>query len=253
MLKPKKSLGQHFLRDQNIIRKIAGALEAGEDDVVVEIGPGEGALTEYLYPHLSNLHLVEVDERAVKLLEQKFPEATVYHSSVLEGEWQSALSEKDKNYLIGNLPYYITSPILFMVLDSGGLFEQAVFMVQKEVAERLVAKPRTKAYGILSVQTQLFSDTKLLFPVSREVFYPKPKVDSAVISINPKKMQPDADIAFLKTVIRTAFNQRRKKLSNAISALITGRSRIAIDLNRRAEELEPEEFIELANSLAGKK
>lgn len=252
MLKPKKSLGQHFLRDQNIIRKIAGALNAGQEDIIVEIGPGEGALTDFLYPNFKNLHLIEVDSRAVDILNRKFPDATVHHTSVLEGDWQTTLPSSGKKYIIGNLPYYITSPILFKVLDAAGYYEQAVFMIQKEVAERLVAKPRTKAYGILSVQTQLFSNPELLFAVSREVFYPKPNVDSAVISIIPKKTQPDVDITFLKTVIRTAFNQRRKKLSNAISALITDASRVTIDLNKRAEELEPEEFVELAKTLLTK-
>ncbi|MEX0773230.1 MAG: 16S rRNA (adenine(1518)-N(6)/adenine(1519)-N(6))-dimethyltransferase RsmA [Balneolales bacterium] len=253
MLKPKKSLGQHFLRDHNIIRKIATAVKADEDDVVIEIGPGEGALTDYLYPKFKNLHLVEIDSRAVELLKHKFPNANVHHTSVLEGNWQNELPLNGKKYIIGNLPYFITSPILFKVLDTAGYYEQAVFMVQKEVAERLVAKSRTKAYGILSVQTQLLSNTKLLFPVSKEVFYPKPNVDSAVISIIPKKEQPDVDIAFLKTVVRTAFNQRRKKLSNAISSLITVGSQISIDLNKRAEELEPEEFVELAKALAERK
>ncbi|MEX2632860.1 MAG: 16S rRNA (adenine(1518)-N(6)/adenine(1519)-N(6))-dimethyltransferase RsmA [Balneolales bacterium] len=252
MLKPKKSLGQHFLRDHNIIRKIVGSLHAGELDEVVEVGPGEGALTDYLYPSFPKLHLLEVDHRSVTLLKHRFSDATIHHASVLDTDWKSMLPSDEKKYIIGNLPYYITSPILFKVLDSGGLFEQAVFMIQKEVAERLVAKPRTKAYGILSVQTQLLSDTELLFNVSREVFYPKPNVDSAVISIIPKKEQPDVDIAYLKKVIRTAFNQRRKKLSNAISTLVTDLSGISIDLNKRAEELEPEEFVLLTKELLQK-
>lgn len=250
MLKPKKSLGQHFLRDHNIIRKIAAELNANKDDIVIEIGPGEGALTEYLYQKFNNLHLIELDNRAVDLLRHKFPNAIVHHASVLDSEWINELPTPGKKYIIGNLPYYISSPILFKVLDTAGFFEQAVFMIQKEVAERLVAHPRTKAYGILSVQTQLFSDTNLLFKVSKEVFYPKPKVDSAVVSIIPKKEQPEVDIAVLKTVIRTAFNQRRKKLSNALAVLLSDEFQVSTDLNKRAEELDPDEFVELAKIIS---
>ncbi|MEX0927756.1 MAG: 16S rRNA (adenine(1518)-N(6)/adenine(1519)-N(6))-dimethyltransferase RsmA [Balneolales bacterium] len=249
MLKPKKNLGQHFLRDHQVLHKIALSLRASEEDEVIEIGPGEGALTDYLYPEYRHLHLLEIDRRAIGFLNKRFPNATVHHSSVLDADWEIVTEAKGNKYIIGNLPYYITSPILFKVLDSGGFFEQAVFMIQKEVAERLVAKPRTKAYGILSVQTQLFSEPELLFTVSREAFQPRPNVDSAVVSLLPFKEKPDVDIAFLKTVIRTAFNQRRKKLSNALSGLITDHSRISVDLSKRAEELEPGEFVILARSL----
>jgi 16S rRNA (adenine1518-N6/adenine1519-N6)-dimethyltransferase len=160
--------------------------------------------------------------------------------------------------VVGNLPYYITSPILFSVIDNRGLFKEAVFMMQKEVAERLVAKPRTKAYGILSVQTQIWSNVDYLFTVSRHVFNPKPNVESAVVKLRFNSPVPEVDPVKLKLVIRTAFNQRRKTLNNALKTLLHDqfpdlliRQEFAEKwtLNRRAEELTPLEFVELTNAM----
>lgn len=261
-LAAKKSLGQHFLVDGNIIRKIVASLHPHPGDPVVEIGPGTGALTKPLHALHPDMIVVEVDPRAIEVLNKAIPGLHILHKDVLDVDWgeindqESGIgnledgqpkTDNRKLSVIGNLPYYITSPILFHVLDHRGYFREAVFMMQKEVAERLVARPRTKEYGILSVQTQLLSDVELLFDVPPTVFRPPPKVDSAVVRLRFGRPAPDTDLSMLKTLVRMAFNQRRKKLSNAIRELLTedNRPRVAHWLDKRAEELAPEEFVEM--------
>ena len=252
-LSPKKRLGQHFLQDPNTIAKIVDALEAPTEAPVVEIGPGTGALTEPLarrYPHLTAL---EVDERAVALLRESMPTLDARHQDVLEADWTALAEEKgDKLWVIGNLPYYITSPILFSLLDGRAHLRRAVLMMQKEVAERLVAQPRTKAYGILSVQTQLFARPRLLFPVSRHVFFPKPNVTSAVVALNFGVAEPaDVDSDRLRRVIRVAFGQRRKMLRNSLSTVVeeTGRPLPDSFATLRPEALTPADFVMLTRVL----
>jgi len=263
-LAAKKSLGQHFLVDGNIIRKIVASLEPQPGDHVIEVGPGTGALTTSLYRRYPDMIALEVDPRAIEVLKRDMPELDVRHKDVLDVDWgkvsdrKSEIGDREeknrqpktdnrKHSIIGNLPYYITSPILFHVLDHRDYFREAVFMMQKEVAERLVARPRTKEYGILSVQTQLLSEVELLFDVPPTVFRPPPNVDSAVVRLRFTRPFPDADPMFLKKLVRMAFNQRRKKLSNAIKDLLTedNRPRVAHWLDKRAEELVPEEFVEM--------
>lgn len=274
-ISPKKSLGQHFLIDGNIIRKIVGSLTPKEGDTVIEIGPGTGALTASLHKLHPDMLAVEVDQRSIELLKKDIPGLNILHQDVLDVEWgkvgeqraesreqKSEISDREsenrelktegrKLSVIGNLPYYITSPILFHVLDHREYFREAVFMMQKEVAERLVAKPRTKDYGILSVQTQLLCRVELLFLVPPTVFVPPPKVDSAVVKLHFDGPPPDVELSYMKKVVRMAFNQRRKKLSNAIKELLTeeNRPRVAHWLDKRAEELTPGEFVDLCRLL----
>jgi 16S rRNA (adenine1518-N6/adenine1519-N6)-dimethyltransferase len=250
VLQPRKSLGQNFLTDPNTARKIVASLTAPDTEPVVEIGPGTGALTEILAEKYHRFIAIEVDERAVTLLRASHPDVEVFHQDVLDVDW-SALRERieDRMYVIGNLPYYITSQILFSLLDAREHVEEAVLMMQLEVAERLVAEPRTKAYGILSVILQLYTRPELLFKVSRNVFHPKPDVTSAVVRLvfQPREVTQDADFDKLKHVVRTAFNQRRKTLRNSIGRILPD----GIELPEkwaglRAEELAPEDFVELA-------
>jgi 16S rRNA (adenine1518-N6/adenine1519-N6)-dimethyltransferase len=259
---PKKSLGQHFLTDGNTIRKIAGSLSPAPGDAIVEIGPGTGALTGPLLQQHPQLQVIEIDSRAVAFLSAKWPELRIHQQDVLQTRWDQPemLGESGKISLIGNLPYYITSPILFSVLDNRHLFREAVFMMQKEVAERLVARPRTKDYGILSVQTQLFARVEYLFTVSRHVFNPPPNVESAVVKLHFDGPAPGAERDRLKVVIRTAFGQRRKTLQNSLKPILFDRFPAEADraafsaefrLTRRAEELTPDEFVALTNALSG--
>lgn len=264
----KKSLGQHFLVDGNIIRKIVGSLAPHPGDTVIEIGPGTGALTGSLHKLHPDMIAVEVDPRAIEVLKKDIPGLNILHKDVLDVDWagfgnqESGIGDREetnrqpttdnrKLSVIGNLPYYITSPILFHVLDHRDYFREAVFMMQKEVAERLVAKTRTKDYGILSVQTQLLCRVELLFLVPPTVFVPPPKVDSAVVKLHFDGPPPDVELGYMKKVVRMAFNQRRKKLSNAIRELLTeeNRPRVAHWLDKRAEELTPGEFVELCRLL----
>lgn len=240
--KPKKSLGQHFLKDPNMIEKIVNAVEAAKTDRIIEIGPGTGALTQLLLDRFEDVHAIELDERAAVHLKEEFPDLIIHQQDVLKVNWSELKSETGGTHVIGNLPYYITSPILFSLLSNRYLFEDALLMMQKEVAERLVAETRTKAYGILSVQTQLMSSVEILFDVSRHVFSPQPNVDSAMVRLTFDKGKLKCSEKHMKQVVRTAFNQRRKKMSNALKPLIQKYKPENFDLSRRAEELPPEEY-----------
>jgi 16S rRNA (adenine1518-N6/adenine1519-N6)-dimethyltransferase len=241
-IKPKKSLGQHFLIDHNILDKIARSLEAGPESPVIEIGPGTGALTQYLIEPYKDLTVIEVDQRAVEVLQDKFPELNVISKDILEVEWTDIIADEKPRSVIGNLPYYLTSPILFKVLDNSFYFREAVFLIQKEVGERIVARQGTKEYGILSVQLQRLATVKLLFNVSRHAFRPKPDVESCVIRLQFDQPALSCSLKNFKSVVRTAFNQRRKMMSNSLKPL-TGDFELPDSVkNRRAEELDPREF-----------
>lgn len=248
-IKPKKSLGQHFLHDANILRNICASVAAKNDERVIEIGPGEGALTTFLVNQYEDVLAIEIDDRAVNLLAEKLPNLKVIQGDILKISWDDVLKPEGKNVVVGNIPYYITSPILFKVMDAGAVFRRAVFLMQKEVAERLVASPGSKAYGILSVQAQLFGKVDYLFTVSRHVFYPKPKVESAVISFEPFSETLPVEREHLKQVVRTAFNQRRKKLSNSLKSLVQDPNSIDFDLNLRPDQLQPKDYIKLTQEV----
>ncbi len=250
---PKKRLGQHFLIDQNVIGKIVDAVAAPPGARLVEIGPGMGALTGRLRERYPNLTVIEVDDEAVAHLQDEFPNLDIRHQDILEVDW-SAFWDNDRGgpYVVGNLPYYITSPILFGLLDARQHIRRAVLMMQKEVAERIVAEPNSKAYGILSVQTQLLARPTMLFPVSRHVFRPKPAVESAVISLDfDQATELRFDVKQMKRVVRTAFGQRRKMLRKSLATLCDelGATIPTEFATRRPESLTPEEFVALANRL----
>ena len=254
-LRPKQSLGQNFLRDPNTARKIVASLKAPPDAHVVEIGPGEGALTGFLLEKYPCFTAVEIDERAVAVLREKFGSADVRQLDVLKIAWEDLAAEKGAPiHVIGNLPYNITSQILFGVVDAAEVVREAVVMMQLEVAERLVAEPRTKAYGILSVQMQLFARPELLFKVPRTVFFPRPDVTSAVVRLEverPGTRLGGVDRELLRTIVRTAFNQRRKTLHNSLGIWTRDRGiPLPEDFQkRRAEELTPGEFVDLTRYL----
>jgi 16S rRNA (adenine1518-N6/adenine1519-N6)-dimethyltransferase len=244
--KTKKSLGQHFLTDNNIIAKILQSIEGKNDARIIEIGPGTGALTKWLVQQFDDVHAIEVDKRAIKVLEETLPELTIHAMDVLKVNWEELIDPTKENIIIGNLPYYITSPILFSVLEFRHLFDEAIFMMQKEVAQRLVANPHNKEYGILSVQTQLMSSPEMLFDVSPNSFSPPPKVMSSVIRLRFDKPALPCSDKMLKTVVRTAFNQRRKKLSNALKPVLGDDRPDGFDFDQRAEDWEPVIYADLA-------
>ena len=251
----KKRLGQHFLTDKNVLSNIVTAFPATSNDWVLEIGPGTGALTQYLWPRYPRLELVEVDAEAVAVLNERFEGLLIHQQDILKLNLQELIPQqlvadqeaaKPKNYVIGNLPYYITSPMLFGLLAHRSRLAGALLMMQKEVAQRLVALPRTKDYGILSVQTQLMSSLEYLFDVKPGSFSPPPKVTSAMVYVHFDKPALACSDKMLKTVVRTAFNQRRKKLSNALKCMIQGVDCLHFDLDVRAEEWTPDIYAEFA-------
>ena len=247
--KTKKSLGQHFLVDGNIISKIVDSVCACDGDRVIEIGPGTGALTKWLVKRHADVHAIEVDERAIEVLKRDIPDLEVHHQDILKTDLSLLVKQDGETVIVGNLPYYITSPILFAVLAQRHLFKEAIFMMQKEVAQRLVASPSTKDYGILSVQTQLMSSPKLLFDVSPNSFNPPPKVMSAVVRLTFDRPSLPCTDKMLKTVVRTAFNQRRKKLSNSLKPVLGDVLPEGFDFSKRAENWEPVIYAELAELL----
>ena len=236
----RKKWGQNFLRDPNTIGKILDCLNPDKGDIILEIGPGDGALTDCLSPLVKEIHAVEIDPLLVKLLEEKiYPNVKLYGEDILDWE-MNRMSGNIK--IIGNLPYYISSLILFKLLESNN-WTQMVLMFQREVAQRIVSHPCSKSYGRLSVMSQVFCDVKIEFNVSKNVFHPKPEVDSAVTTFQPKEgCHPEIN-SFSK-FIKQSFSQRRKKLKNNLpSAFNSGIIEKWADM--RPEEISPIEFIQI--------
>jgi len=246
----RKRLGQHYLTDENICRKIVDAFDVEEEDYILEIGPGRGEITKYLTGKSQNYIAIELDRENCLLLKEKFPGIKLLNQDILEVDF-TELSGGQKIRVIGNIPYNITSQILFTLFDNRSLISDALLMMQEEVARRLTAKPGTKDYGITSIFTQVFTRPKMLFQVSRNCFYPKPRVDSMMISFefgNETERKID-DIEFFRTFVRTAFGKRRKTLKNALKdiGIETKDLDSVFDFGRRAESLSVEEFIRLSN------
>ena len=236
----RKKWGQNFLRDPNTIGKILDCLNPDKGDIILEIGPGDGALTDCLSPLVKEIHAVEIDPLLVKLLEEKiYPNVKLYGEDILDWD-MNRMSGNIK--IIGNLPYYISSPILFKLLESNN-WTQMVLMFQREVAQRIVSHPCSKSYGRLSVMSQVFCDVKIEFNVSKNVFHPKPEVDSAVTTFQPKEGCHPEITSFSKFV-KQSFSQRRKMLKNNLpSAFKSGIIEKWAD--KRPEEISPIEFIQI--------
>ena len=248
---PKKHLGQHFLRDENIARKVAGSLiRGGSYPTIVEIGPGTGMLTKYLLEDTSHtLWVVEVDHESVNFLKKHYPglNGRIIEKSFLDfdPEWMEA-SEPFPFAVIGNFPYNISSQILFKVLEYRGLIPEVTGMFQKEVADRIAAPPGNKTYGILSVLLQAFYRIEYLFTVHENVFIPPPKVKSAVIRMTRNEVKHlDCDETLFFKVVKAGFNQRRKTLRNALGAVFNVREVNSEMLNKRAEQLSVNDFVVL--------
>jgi len=237
-----RRLGQHFLVRESILDRIARAACNESCGTVVEIGPGRGALTRHLLPLCERLIALEIDPILVQYLRAKFraePKAEILERDVLKAD----LASWGRVTVAGNLPYYITSPILDRVLALNGLLARAVFLVQKEVAERLTAQPGSRDYGYLTVRTQLFADVAMLFPVPAAAFRPPPKVDSAVVRLTPRTDLPEGAPQFA-AFAALCFHQKRKNLRNNLRAVYP-----AIDhqpeASKRAEQLGIDGLIEL--------
>lgn len=250
-VRAKKYLGQHFLKDLSAARRITELYRS--EGPVLEIGPGMGVLTQYLKDREDlDLHLVEIDKESVAYLQKNygFTDKNLFDADFLQADLNSllGLTPEDKFGIIGNFPYNISSQIFFRVLDYKDQVQEVVGMVQKEVGQRIASPPGNKDYGILSVLLQAYYDIEYCFTVPPGAFDPPPKVDSGVIRLvrNYDKVL-DCDFKKFKLVVKTAFNQRRKMLSNALKP-ISGQASFPYE-NKRAEQLDYTQFVEITKVL----
>jgi len=265
----KKSLGQNFLIDTNILHKIVVAAELNKEKAVIEIGPGIGALTEQLARAAGKVMAVEIDQRLLPILQETlapYPNVEVVHGDVLALDLHQLIQERLAGFkeisVVANLPYYVTTAILMKLLEERLPLQHIVVMIQKEVADRIAAKPGTKDYGSLSVAAQFYAEAEVEMVVPASVFVPRPNVDSAVIrlSLRERPAVEVADEELFSRVVRTCFAQRRKTLLNNLMAGLFGKDKkeqvvqllasIGIDPGRRGETLTIEEFGKLTNAIA---
>lgn len=256
--RPKKFLGQNFLVDKNIAKKIISSLEISKEDNILEIGPGQGALTIFLVDQESNYSAVELDKGIFEKLKEEYGDRiNLIHNDFLKldrKDFLGLIKGGGKLKIIGNIPYNITTEILFRIFEMREFVSEAVLMMQKEVAQRLTSKPNTKEYGILAVQTGLYSKVKILFNVPPTAFFPKPRVDSSVVKLILKEQNMVLNNEDLfKKIVRQSFGQRRKVLSNSLKKFFEEnrieKKGIEFDLSRRPESLTTDEFIELSNKV----
>jgi len=249
-VRAKKSLGQHFLKDQKIAERIVDSLDISLAGWVLEIGPGTGVLTQYLV-NIENIEFkaAEIDTESIEYLQKNFPQIG---ENLLEGDFLKMDLDKvfrTKFSVIGNFPYNISSQIFFKLIDHKDQVPQIVCMLQKEVAERLASPPGNKSYGILSVLLQAWYDIDYLFTVEPGSFIPPPKVKSAVISLKRNsRLSLGCDEVMFRKVVKASFNQRRKAVRNSVKQLLEGKTPPDSYLfGMRPEQLSVEEFVELTN------
>ena len=249
---PRKRFGQNFLTDADIIRSLVEAIRPQPEDIMVEIGPGLGAMTQPLLQRLHHLHTVELDRDIVAWMQKHYPagKITIHNVDALKFDFAS-LGENIR--VVGNLPYNISTPILFHLLENVGHIVDMHFMLQKEVVERMVAAPSTPEYGRLSVMLQYKLQMEYLFTVPPEAFDPPPKVESAFVRAVPYATlpHPAKDEALLGKVVAAAFGQRRKTLRNTLKGMLddAGFAAVGIDPQLRAENLDVAQFVAIANHL----
>lgn len=253
---PRKRFGQNFLKDEMIIEHIVESIAPEKEDQLVEIGPGLGALTTKFLPRVNHLDVIELDRDLIPILEnkcQQLGDLTIYNEDVLKFDFKKLIKTGSLLRVIGNLPYNISTPLLFHLLDQITLIKDMVFMFQKELVDRLTAKPGNKDYGRLSVMVQYYCDVELLFDVPSTAFTPKPKVESAIVRLIPYKQipYPANNKAIFDDVVRRAFMHRRKTLHNNIKDLLNdnGLIQLAIDPKIRPEQLTVAQYVQIANAI----
>ncbi len=253
--RPKKSFGQHFLHEKRYIERIVSSIAPKPGDAVVEIGPGEGALTLPLLAVAHRMTAIELDTDLIPDLQARTAavgELRIVHADVLKVDFTALARELgvERLRIAGNLPYYISSPILFHCVDHSAAIQDMHFMLQKEVVDRMAAEPGSKVYGRLSVMLQLACRVEPLFTVPPGAFRPPPKVDSAVVRVTPLPLEQrhDADPDRVHAIVKAAFAQRRKTLGNALRQLMDAQAIEAagVDPKARAETLAPMDFVRLA-------
>jgi len=251
---PRKRFGQHFLTDEVVLDSIIKGFSPRRDDQVLEIGPGTGVLTGRLLDHLDHLTAIELDQNMVNHLNQRFSDRplSILQQDILKTDIRSPeVSGENSNVrIIGNLPYNISTPLLFHIFDSLDIIQDMLFMIQKEVGLRLVAKAGNRNYGRLSVMAGLHVDSEILFDVEPESFSPQPKVTSSVIHMQPRHPAVEPrDPKKLEKLVKAAFSNRRKTLRNALSGMITGEQfkHAGIDDSLRPENLTPADYLHLSD------
>ncbi|MFQ5823371.1 MAG: 16S rRNA (adenine(1518)-N(6)/adenine(1519)-N(6))-dimethyltransferase RsmA [bacterium] len=257
IFRPKKSLGQNFLVDENIARKIIRYIAPNPNDVILEIGPGFGVLTKYLVPAAKKVIAVEIDRNLTQHLKKRFEQEKNFkliQGDFLEIEIADFYDARAKLRVLGNIPYHITSTVIFKIFDMREFIFDMILMIQREVAQRIVASPGSKEYGILSVFSQLYSEPRILFHVSKNVFIPKPEVDSSLVQWDfSKRLEVDVNnMDILQEVVHGVFQQRRKMLRKSlknIPGISVNINHLNFDLEKRPEDLSSREFVELSNLL----
>jgi 16S rRNA (adenine1518-N6/adenine1519-N6)-dimethyltransferase len=251
---PRKRFGQHFLEDQGVITRLIAAIAPEPTEHLVEIGPGLGVLTRELAPLAISLDAVEIDRDLIHVLEKLvllYPNLKVHQADALKFDFTTLTTAGQKLRVVGNLPYNISTPLLFHLLDQMTVIEDMHFMLQKEVVERMAANPGTHSYGRLSVMVQYKCQVEELFVVPASAFNPPPKVESAVVRLIPYAQLPfvATDFARFGLIVRQAFSQRRKMLHNCLKDLVSvaDLERLGIDANARPEQLSVADFVKISN------
>lgn len=255
---PRKRFGQHFLHDSQIIQRIIAAIAPQPEQHLVEIGPGKGALTLPLLRHDCQLDVIELDRDLIEQLNKKtnsFKQLRIHNADALKFNFRQIVTNEQPLRVIGNLPYNISTPLLFHLLNYASNIQDMIFMLQKEVVERIVAAPASSNYGRLSVMLQYYCQAEKLFDVSPTAFYPRPKVDSSIVQLMPYSTPP-VEVNNLKhfaQIVTLAFSQRRKTLRNTLKKVLNVQDIQAakVDPQARAETLTLEDFARLANKFAG--
>lgn len=265
----KKSLGQNFLIDPNILKGIVRCSGINPESHVIEIGPGLGSLTEQLAKSAKTVLSFEIDGRLIPILQESlsaYSNVEIIHEDFLKADWAEILQKRNRInepfHIVANLPYYITTPIIMKIIESGLPFETITVMMQKEVADRIGAIPGTKNYGSLSIAIQYYTEAEIVMTVPKTVFIPQPNVDSSILKLIRRKAKPLQlkNEALFFQVVKASFAQRRKTLANNLGShaaewgmtkeqLLACCTSIGIDPKRRGETLSPEEFAHLANTI----
>jgi 16S rRNA (adenine1518-N6/adenine1519-N6)-dimethyltransferase len=252
--KARKRFGQNFLHDHGVIRHIVASIAPKKGQRLVEIGPGKGALTEGIISITERMDVVELDRDLIPILKVnlfRFPELTVHEADAMKFDFTSLRTEEQAIRVVGNLPYNISTPLIFHLLSQVSAIQDMHFMLQKEVVDRLAARPGDSLYGRLSVMAQYYCSVESLFIVGPESFDPAPKVDSAIVRMTPHKTLPHLvdDIKKLEDMVRTGFQQRRKTLRNNYKGVLDNDDFAAlnIDPTLRPERLDVEDFVRITN------
>ncbi len=254
-IKARKRFGQNFLQDDMVIADIVAAIDPKQDQHLVEIGPGHGALTGPLLNNAGQLDVIELDRDLIPELHRKFKQSqqlVIHEADALTFDFTSLVKDSGKLRVIGNLPYNITTPLLFHLLSQSQHIEDMCFMLQREVVERICAQPGSKTYGRLSIMIQYQCETTLLFIVPPEAFVPQPKVDSAIVYLRPLHKASENSVAIddLNIIVTQAFSQRRKTISNTLKNMVsqTVLESLGVDLKQRPETLSIDQYIAITRA-----